>query len=1063
MRRWLGIGAVLAVLVAALGYVFGPKPGSPAPGADERGARTGEDATARPLPVSALLGAPLPPPRGNLFIRGTVMGLDGRPIAGAVVVATAPTPGETLSELPGPCDDEPETKLPLCECAKGLHQLVERVTERQGEAPPHARTTSDAQGRFSLEGLEAGTYALWADGSFGTVLRQNVPAGSEGLELWVGPGMTLSGRIHDEDGNPAAGALVTALLVEHSRFFDTLSDARGNWRLGPLPVGDYHLVVTQAGFLPEHTRVRDHHDPEELEVRLYRPLRLTGQVLREGRPVAGARVHAWGSKHESDTASDAQGRFTLEGLRPNTYQVIASHAGLDALRLVSLEPGMDPRDVLLELGTDARVTGTVRDPAGRPIAGATVRVRFNPERDYEDPTAHARTAADGTYSLGPLPLGRYHLSAVAPRYNSSSYTVNVPEEGAHSQDFTLAPTFLIEGRVLSAAGQPLPDVGLELEEEDTGGESGLWRDSTSSGEDGTFVLEALQPVSYRLRAHHEDFLTTAQTVQAPSSGVQVVLRAGARVEGEVVDEKEHPVPQAQVVLSPVENPYKYGFDTEESRTDERGRFALEGLEPDTYRLTVWSGTGGEARSHTRTLEVSGTEPVRVRLQLPVGLTLSGRVVDGAGKPIPEATIDLQAEKLEDPEQVGHFQVWQGGPRTGADGRFQLRHLAAGRYRLSARAEGHHEDDFQGVEARAGATDVRIVLEKFARLRGRVVRADGTPVTRFQIDETQVADPQGAFDLPITQSGKQTLVITAPDLTGTTREILLTKGVDTELGEVVLTPGREVRGRVVDAATGAPVAGAEVRVDKDPEALARLLQYRVGEVRTTRDGTFRLTHVEERPLTLGVEHPDYEQKLVALAPRQAEVTVALEMGATLKGKVNLSSGRLFEVRIWSPDTVPRNASIFGKEYERRGLPAGTYVVLVQATTFEHLKLAAPPRQVEIPASGVVTLDFEQTPADATLRLRLTGTPVPEARFHLVAGSLPLPDSPRALAWLRQLDFATRDTDAGIFYELPAGHYTLFVEAPVDGELQWHREELELPGEGEVSRDISPRWVRVPGLK
>ncbi|MCY1078042.1 carboxypeptidase-like regulatory domain-containing protein [Archangium lansingense] len=1071
MRRWLGFGVVLAVLVASLGYVFS-KQGGLASGSEGRGARTEGDSTARSLPVSALLAAPLPSSRGSSFIRGTVLGLDGRPMAGAMVVATAPTRDETLSELSCPCDDERGKKLPQCGCAQGILQLVERVVEREGEAPPHARTTSDAEGRFSLEGLEAGSYALWADGSFGTVLRENVPAGSEGIELWGVPGMTLSGRIHDEDGNVVAGALVTALPDGPSRFFDTLSDARGNWRIGPLPVGRYHLVVTHAGFLPGHESVDE---SSELEVTLYRPLRLTGQVLLEGRPVAGARVLAEGKKHQRHTSTDAEGRFTLEDLGPGTYQVIATHAGLDAVRRASLEPGREPRDVLFELGTDARVTGTVRDPAGHPIAGARVWVRLSSESGNDD-REDAHTASDGTYTLGPLPLGRYHLFAAAPQYHASSHIVNVSAEEPNYQDFTIDPSLLIEGRVLNAAGQPLSGVRLELEEEATGEDRRSWKDSTFSGKDGTFVLEALRPVNHHLRAHHDDFLPTAQTAVAPSSGVQLMLRAGARVEGEVVDEKEVPVPLAQVLLQPAEDAHGYGFETPEvTLTDERGRFTLQGLVPGDHFVTVSSEAGGEIRQHIRPIEVKETEPVKVRLQLPEGLTLSGLVVDGAGNPVPGADVTLVPDELEDPEQEMLYRRRQREPRTGADGRFQVRYLAAGRYLLRASAKGHDfdpvangldgkEDGFQGVKAVAGATDVRIVLNKRARLRGRVVRPDGTPVTRFEINQKQVVDPQGAFALPIERSSEERLVFTAPNLAGTTREVVLKEGVDTELGEVVLTAGREVRGRVVDAVSGAPVAGAEVRVDDDPRDLELSLRSRVGEVRTAHDGTFTLTHVEESPLTLGVGHPDYKQTLMALAPRQAEVAVALETGATLQGEVYLSSGFGFEVVAWSPPSFSRRARVVGNEYVIRGLPAGTYAVIVRTKRPTHARnVDVPPRQVEIPASGLVVLDFAQSPAEVTLRLRWSGTPVPMAGYYLVEGSIPLPDSPRAVERLRELVFAMGNSNAGIFHRLPEGHYTLLVQALVNGEPHWHREELDLAGEGEVSHDLSPRWVRVPGLK
>nr|AYM52480.1 hypothetical protein [Archangium gephyra] len=1061
---------MLAALLAVLGYVLGPKWTDLVPSAAGRDTRTWEDATPRPPPVSALLGTPLPPAQGNLFIRGTVLGRDGRPVAGAVVVATAPVPGETLSELPAPCKYT-RKKLPQCDCDKGLHQLLERVAERQGEAPPHARTTSDEEGRFSLEGLEAGTYALWADGPFGTLLHLDVPAGSEGLELRVGPGMTLSGRIRDEEGNPAAGALVTALLVEHSRFFDTLADDRGNWRLGPLPMGSYHLVVTLAGFLPEHTRAPED-PPEEFEMTLYRPLRLTGQVLREGQPVAEARVHVQGKKHERDIASDAQGRFSLEDLRPNDYQLIATHAGLDAARRISLEPGMDTQNVLLELGTDARVTGTVRALDGNPIPYARVATELS-RKYYMKRIVSTFAASDGTYSLGPIPLGRYQLSVETPKHATSSAIVNVPAGGLHAQDFTLGPAIFVAGRVLDTEGQPLPDIKLELEDgkgEETIGARRSWGSSTSSGEDGTFVLKALEPIVHRLRAHHEDFIPTVQSVLPPASGVQVVLRTGARAEGEVVDEKGVPVPQAQVELAPVEVSSREHLPTpKEARTDERGRCTFRGLAPGKYRLSVWTGKGEDARALTRPIEVSGAETVRVRLPFPVGLSLSGLVVDEAGKPVPEATLHLSAEKLDEPEQAIDFQEAQGQPRTGADGRFQVRHLAAGSYRLYASARGHgfglarngrgdakHESRRPGIEVRAGDAGVRIVLEKLARIRGRVVRPDGTPITRFKIDSDEVVDPQGAFELPITESGEGTLVFSAPDLSFATRELILRKGVDTELGEVVLTPGQEVRGRVVDAVTGAPVAGAEVHTAYSQSSLEWHFQKMMSETRTARDGTFTLTHQEEDEYFLGVEHPDYKPAMVALAPRQAEVTMALETGATLKGEVHLLNRRRFEVFVRPVGGSQRRARVVGTEYELRGLPAGPYDVLVQTRNFDNEPTARdiPPRQVDIPASGVVMLDINETPANTTLRPRLTGAPV-RAEFLLVAGNHPIPNSVEEFRRLTNMGF-TRGHSNAIFHGLSGGHYTLFVMTLEEVKRLWHREELELSGTGEVSLDISPRW-------
>ncbi|MFL5357906.1 carboxypeptidase regulatory-like domain-containing protein [Archangium sp.] len=953
----MGIGAVLAVLVAALGYVFGPKTGGSTPGTDGTETRTEGDATARPLPVNALLGAPLPSPRGSLFIRGSVLGLDGRPVAGAVVVATAPPPDETSSD-------------------EDLPSAEEQMMERQGEAPPQARTTTDSEGRFSLEELEEDTYALWADGSFGTVLREDVPAGSEGVELRVGPGMRFSGHVQDENGNPIEGALVTVLLAGPGRYFDTLSDARGDWRLGTLPVGLYALVVTHAGFLPEYDNVSDELASSELKVTLYRPLRLFGRVLREGRPVAGARVRARGNQPERETSTDAQGRFTFEGLRPDTYQVSATQAELDAIRSVLLEPGREAADVLLELGTGARLKGTVRDAAGHPIADATVEVMVELLPEGENLENTALTASDGTYLLGPVPAGEYRLRAAARRY-ADSHAGHTLREGLNTLDFTLDSALLIEGRVRDAAGQPLPGVTLELDEEGTGEEPGPGVDATTSDEEGTFVLVAEHPVNHRLHVHDGEHLSMSQTVRAPSSGVPVVLRTGTALEGEVVDEKEAPLPGAQVLLLPEGKLRgRESQDMRQALTDERGRFTLSGLGTRTYLLSVYSKAeaGEEVRTLTRSIEVRGTEPVRVRLQLQRSgrRVLSGLVVDDTGKPIPKVTIGLESMKLEDPSQERWFQQESAqSTLTGADGHFELRGLPEGSYLLTANEEGHRleaetngleSEGRQGLQVRAGDTGVHVVLTRLGRIHGRLVRPDGSPVTRFTIDDEQQVDSQGAFDLPMHDSAPEELVFTAPGLAPTKREVAVKTGEVLELGEVVLSPGREVRGRVVDATTGAPVAGATVDVGAEPVEEGERLRLPDASTSTARDGTFTLPHVQERPLTLGVAHPDYLLVQLALGPGRTEVTVALQAGATLRGRVRLPSGSRLSIVVTTHTPhggYGRGTAAQGNSYELRGLPAGTYSVSAWASDNEGPPRKLRPQQVEVPARGEAVLDLDAT--------------------------------------------------------------------------------------------------------
>ncbi len=1074
MRRWLGVGVVLVMLAAALWYANGSIKDGAAndPTAEETGRHEGERAsTPLRLPVNALLTAPLPAPRGSLHIRGTVVGPTGEPVSGAVVVATAPTPNETLSELPCQCDNHCGSKLLQCGCGMAAMQLVELVTERRGEAPPLARTTSDAQGQFSLEGLEVGRYALWADGPLGTALRQNVDTGSEGVELRMGKGITLSGRLIDEDGQSITGALVTALFVEHSRFFDTLSDTEGRWRLGPLPEGDYNLVFAKEGLLPEHVKVR-HALSREQEVTLHRPQRLVGRVVREERPVSGARVHAEGEHRKLDTTTDAQGRFSFEGLRPGRYEVDATHSGLDAAGQAVLEPDVDASELLLELGSGVRVTGTVRDTAGRFIANAEVSAwLISPE--YRSKGKTTRTASDGTYTLGPIEPGSYRFGAEASRYVSPESQMK-QVKGNLTLDFVLHDAVLVEGRVVGADGEPLEDVTLMLMDPSSD-ETDEGNDHVSSEKDGTFAIETLKPGRYELRTFHEDFMPTTQPVTAPTSGVQVVLSAGAQVVGDVVDDTGAPAPEAEISLVPEQE--AQAWQTKQALSDEQGHFTLKGLAAGKYVISAVKAM----QRVSRPVEVRGSGSVQVRLQFSAGLPLAGLVVDTRGKPVSEARVIIRPVEQEEDETEGD-RIYRSGAKamdTEADGHFEFRHLPAGRYRVGvykegslfdAKASGGTASEDEGeesvLEVQAGNTQVRLVLEQLSAIRGRVVRADGTPVTRFNVNGIEVKDSRGAFTHPIGQSGKATLVFNAPRLASTIRELQVEKGVDIELGEVVLDAGRTIRGKVVDMATGRPLSGAVVDVSHEPLDSESIIfvSERQGAVRTRADGTFILSNVEERPFTLVAAHPEYMQGQMALGPQQTEVTVALDVGATLRGTVRTGAKGSTSVLVQAQNgSFQRVARIFEGAYELRGLPSGSYIVRVLGIAREGAHTIHPQR-VELPARGVVTLDLEEARTGTTLRLRLAGETKADVGVLLVPGSHPIPDSSAALMRMGDASYPPYlETEKGpyTFRLIPAGTYTLLLLRRAGQDTELYREEFELPAQGEVSRDVVPRWERRPG--
>lgn len=111
-------------------------------------------------------------------------------------------------------------------------------------------TLTDADGYYTLDGLNAGSYDLMAykDGYscaanfFNPVV---VPPAATDKNFTCNPvGYTISGQVRDAYGTPLAGAAVT----DPSTGFSALTNASGLYTLSGLPAGSYNLSAYLAGY-----------------------------------------------------------------------------------------------------------------------------------------------------------------------------------------------------------------------------------------------------------------------------------------------------------------------------------------------------------------------------------------------------------------------------------------------------------------------------------------------------------------------------------------------------------------------------------------------------------------------------------------------------------------------------------------------------------------------------------------------------------------------------------------------------------------------------------------------
>lgn len=888
---------VIALGVLALGAVVALV--SPGPRPPEPPAPTAR-APSRTLPGPSV---PSPPPRGTLSLRGRVVDARRAPVSGVKVSATRALPGESLSQLP--CDEaSPQVTLSSPECLGAAREvLLELIEVERGGAPVLAHTTTAADGTFQLDALPEGTVALWALGAGGSALKPDVRTGTEGVELVLEDGMSLEGRVVDEAGTPLAGAKVTLFEHEGSRYFERRTDADGRFALGPLPDVAYGLVASSPGLMPLYL---PEVLPAELEEDLVLPAprRLIGQVLAAGRPVAGAQVHVEDTSHV--TTTDAEGRFAIEPLSPGGYLVRGEHAGQHALAQVSLEENLEVKTTL-RLGALFFIEGTVHDEAGAPVAGATIA---GMHRGMVLSLPAVTTSADGRFRMGALPAGPALLTVQSEQY-LDTFREEYLTPSTPPLTFTLTRAVIVEGLVTDSEGRPLKDADVRASRQpkprdpvtasDVEPDSEVDLDLADSDAEGRFRLKLPAPGRHFLTVSTPLHIPLTLEVDAPATGVHFRLREGATLQGTVVDARGEPLADVDLRIGHGTGSPGPGLD---AVSDDAGSFELAGLAPGTYALEASLKVGGAEHQASLTVEVPGPGTVQVTLRMDTGQSVSGIVVDEQGRPIPDAEVEAYAFFREAEEYPG------GAPATattGPDGRFTVHHLVEGACLLSALKVGYLPDvpaenarTDSRVPARTGARDVRLVLRYQGSLSGRVVRADGTPVTHFRVRGTPVKSADGAFRVPVEQAGRLHLRIEAPDFAAHLREVDVAPGEDVDLGEVRLEKGRRIHGLLVNAETSEPLQGALLRLrladmPSDPRKPPVL------SVATAFDGTFSFEEADSRPLVLEVEHNGYRPLRQPVGAGDQLLELRLSRGARVDVTVVDREGQPMKDAQAGPDT------------------------------------------------------------------------------------------------------------------------------------------------------------------
>ncbi len=443
------------------------------------------------------------------------------------------------------------------------------------------------------------------------------------------------------------------------------------------------------------------------------------------KPLPGVLVIAKREGILRTAVSDEDGVYYLENLKPGFYGV---HAERPNGAIVGGDRSVQSRDVSVRAGEQKKkvdfsfrfdgitITGHVRDAAGKPVAGASVEVKRDPEWIGESNTHYMEPVRGTTDSEG-----FFEFSGLAPMdiRNAGLFLYSGHGESAESE---MRYALTVRAKGYGWAKIVVPGISEHLGQQAETWMVELLKMRERSGAD---------PLETPVDRSPDVFLppSTGNTI----TGIDFVLETGASVSGQVIDTMGAPVARKYLVMG-----FEQGMEDSAPSmknipvppkgltTDMEGRFSFVDVAPHTYVFRVGREEDFQ-KTRNEPLPVKAGDRIE-NLQLVVESLaergqLSGTLVDAmTGRPVKKASITIGeiVSPIEKHPVVGARAI------DAERGTFLIKNITPGTTILKSWAEGYPIVE-TSVDILAGANPpVTIKMPREGIIEG-TLSVNGEPV------------------------------------------------------------------------------------------------------------------------------------------------------------------------------------------------------------------------------------------------------------------------------------------------------------------------------------------------